>query len=120
MADSFESLVNQALQDRIVEAAKADTGFIDSFLVSPRETYRNRFEEELFPGEEIEVIDRLDGSIALVLTRFGKGMILSRDTVIGGDELTDAELQLVSAGILCCVGDKQTPCGPQYVPGVTF
>jgi hypothetical protein len=110
MADSFESLVNQALQDRIVEAAKADTGFIDSFLVNPRETYRNRFEEELFPGEEIEVVDRRDGTIALVLTRFGKGMILSRDMVIGGDELTDAELQLVSAGTLCCISGTKNTC----------
>ena len=110
MADSFGSLVNQALQDRIVEAAKADTGFIDSFLANPRETYRNRFEEELFPGEEIEVVDRHDGTIALALTRFGKGMILSRDLVVGGDELTDAELQLVSAGTLCCIGSVSNTC----------
>jgi hypothetical protein len=112
MADSFGSLVNQALQDRIVEAAKADTGFIDSFLANPREAYRNHFHEEFLPGEEIEMLDRRDGTIAMVLPRFGNGMILSQNLVVGGDELTDAELQLVSAGMVCGIGaDGKSNCG---------
>jgi hypothetical protein len=105
--------VNQDLQDRIAEAAMTDESFMDSFLANPKETYRDRFHEELFPGEEIVIQDRGDGTVALVLPRFGsfgKGMILSRNLVVGSDELTDAELELVSAGIMCSIGGNGSGC----------
>lgn len=76
-------------------------------MEDPKGAYRARFGEELMPGEEIEPMVNPDGSVALVVPRLQKGVILTGPS---GAELSEEELELVSGGSMCCVGGDGTGC----------
>ncbi|MCY2991051.1 MAG: hypothetical protein NTY19_24710 [Planctomycetota bacterium] len=107
---SFDALVTPELESRIKEAALSEEGFLERLLTDPKGTYRDRFGEELLPGEEIEVLHREDGGTTLYLPRLDSGMIIHEARAEDDDELTDAELEMVAGGGVTICDARKGPC----------
>jgi hypothetical protein len=91
----------------IQSAAQADAVFAAAFLADPKGAYQQRFGSELVPGYEVKVRRTADGASVLYVP--GVAQVFSV-TMSPTDELSDDELEFVSAG-------GGTTTGPMVMKG---
>ncbi len=92
-------LVSPDLIASIQGAAQADSSFAHAFLCDPKGMYQKRFGSELLPGHDVKVGTMPDGAIVVYVAGVPEVFYVSLSTT---DELSDRELEYVSAG--ACIG----------------
>jgi hypothetical protein len=98
-------LVSPELIASIQGAAQADSAIAHAFLCDPKGVYQQRFARELLPGYDVKVGKTADGAVLVSVDGVPGVFYVNLSTT---DELSDVELEYVSAGGV----SKKIPDGP--------
>jgi hypothetical protein len=96
---AISELAPPELLASIQGAAQADPAFLNAFFVNPKSAYQQRFGVELLPGYEVKVEQSADGAATFSVPGV-TGVIVTH--ISPTDELSDDELEFVSAGSVTC------------------